>query len=242
MSENRPPVFWRALTHLRTVAPYVATDMIEQAGVAFVSLVNLDTSVVHLVRPEEFWQTFEIAQAKPDSNEAAKFWSGVYAPDGMKAEQVKAELSDYRFMLEQVPKVYEHVTGGKLSKPNYFASVVIAEADDEVTRLCEEEIKGALEEQLQGELAALVGRPLHPRTQDLVWRFAIALGRKLAEAEQKYGYSDGWARADWMDECRQQLMHHIAKGDPRDVAAYCAFLWHHGASTQAPHQGQGVKA
>lgn len=27
------------------------------------------------------------------------------------------------------------------------------------------------------------------------------------------------------------LAEHVAKGDPRDVAAYCAFAWHHGWST-----------
>jgi hypothetical protein len=67
-------------------------------------------------------------------------------------------------------------------------------------------------------------------------RFAAALKGKLAAAEKKYGYSDGWAEPDWMQECRAKLVDHIAKGDPRDVAAYCAFLWHHGESTAA-HQG-----
>ncbi|MDQ5959014.1 MAG: hypothetical protein QG592_92, partial [Pseudomonadota bacterium] len=75
---------------------------------------------------------------------------------------------------------------------------------------------------------------LHPATADLVRRFSQALAEKLAAAEAKYGYSDGWAFPDWMDECRAKLMEHIAKGDPRDVAAYCAFLWHHGASTARP--------
>lgn len=78
---------------------------------------------------------------------------------------------------------------------------------------------------------------LHPKTADLVQRFSAALAEKLAVAEKKYGYSDGWASPDWMDECRQHLNAHIAKGDPRDVAAYCAFLWHHGASTAAPAAG-----
>jgi len=80
---------------------------------------------------------------------------------------------------------------------------------------------------------------LHPATADLVRRFSVALAEKLAAAEQKYGYSDNWARPDWMDECRQHLLDHIAKGDARDVAAYCAFLWHHGERT-APAQPVGV--
>ena len=77
------------------------------------------------------------------------------------------------------------------------------------------------------------GAALHPATVNLVVRFARALSKKLAAAEVKYGYSDGWMSPDWLDECRAKLMEHIVKGDPRDVAAYCAFLWHHEASTAA---------
>lgn len=75
---------------------------------------------------------------------------------------------------------------------------------------------------------------LHPATADLVGRFTIALRDKLAAAEAKYGHSDGWADTTWQEECRRQLHHHAAKGDPRDVAAYAAFCWHHGWPTTAP--------
>lgn len=75
---------------------------------------------------------------------------------------------------------------------------------------------------------------LHPKTRDLVTRFSAAMAEKLLKAQRKYGYSDGWADAGWLDECRQHLRQHVAKGDPLDVANYCAFLWHHGASTTAP--------
>lgn len=73
--------------------------------------------------------------------------------------------------------------------------------------------------------------PANTATADLVMRFAGAMAEKLAAAEAKYGYSDGWLAPDWMDECRAKLVEHVAKGDPRDVAAYCAFLWHHGELT-----------
>lgn len=81
--------------------------------------------------------------------------------------------------------------------------------------------------------SATVAMPagLHPDTQDLVTRFATALAVKLHAAELKHGYSNGWKEPHWMDECRQKLIEHLAKGDPRDVAAYCAFLWHHCQST-----------
>lgn len=72
---------------------------------------------------------------------------------------------------------------------------------------------------------------LHPATKSLVICFADALGEKLREAEIKYGYNNGWCGDDWEVECREKLYKHLEKGDPRDVAAFCAFMWHHGWST-----------
>lgn len=86
------------------------------------------------------------------------------------------------------------------------------------------------------------GEGLHPATADLVQRFSTALADKLRKAEQKYGYSDGWLSPDWQAECQRHLAEHVAKGDPRDVAAYAAFCWHHGWSTASPPQHQGLAA
>lgn len=72
---------------------------------------------------------------------------------------------------------------------------------------------------------------MNPNTSDLVDRFAEALKAKLAKAEEKYGYSDDWLKTDWKDELLESLAEHVFKGDPIDVAAYCAFAWHHGWST-----------
>lgn len=72
---------------------------------------------------------------------------------------------------------------------------------------------------------------LNPHTADLVARFAEALAEKLLKAEKKYGYDDGWMDTYWRAECSQKLVEHVQKGDPRDVAAYCAFMLHHGWRT-----------
>jgi hypothetical protein len=69
---------------------------------------------------------------------------------------------------------------------------------------------------------------LHPDTQKLVADFSAALAEKLYKAQLKYGYSDNWKRDGWAEECLQHFHQHISKGDPRDVAAYCAFMWFHG--------------
>ena len=68
---------------------------------------------------------------------------------------------------------------------------------------------------------------LHPATRDLVASFAKSLAEKLYRAEKKYGYSDGWTDPNWKAECQLELLKHVAKGDPLDVAAYCAFMWKH---------------
>ena len=73
--------------------------------------------------------------------------------------------------------------------------------------------------------------PLHANTQILVDRFAHALALKLLKAQHKHGYKDNWMRPDWEHECRAELDRHVAKGDPLDVAAYCAFMFHHGWNT-----------
>lgn len=68
---------------------------------------------------------------------------------------------------------------------------------------------------------------------DQVARFADAVREKLAAAERKYGWRDAWRTTD-AGELRADLRRHIEKGDPRDVAAYCLFLWARGESTADP--------
>lgn len=69
---------------------------------------------------------------------------------------------------------------------------------------------------------------------DLVARFSSALLAKLKAAREKYGHDEHWKDTDWREKCMADLHRHIAKGDPRDVAAYCAFAWHHGWKTTDP--------
>ncbi|WP_265670386.1 hypothetical protein [Klebsiella grimontii] len=87
---------------------------------------------------------------------------------------------------------------------------------------------GELEPLYRHAQQPVVPEGLNPETTDLVLRFASALADKLYKAEQKYGRSTDWMKDDWYDDCLQSLWEHIEKGDPRDVAAYCAFMWYHG--------------
>ena len=76
---------------------------------------------------------------------------------------------------------------------------------------------------------------------DLVNRFSEALREKLRAAEEKYGYNNGWLRGDWREQLIECLYQHAAKGDPRDVAAYCAFAWHHNWSLTHHQQRNAVE-
>ena len=58
-------------------------------------------------------------------------WKDIIEKDGVvDLEQVKKELCDYSFMLEQVPLVYSEVSKGLLSKTNYYAHILIKHLEE----------------------------------------------------------------------------------------------------------------
>jgi hypothetical protein len=67
--------------------------------------------------------------------EAAEFWNDWSYPEGADPQDVQNELTDYHMILDNVSTVYDHVTGGMISKPNTCASSVIAVADDHISDL-----------------------------------------------------------------------------------------------------------
>lgn len=81
--------------------------------------------------------------------------------------------------------------------------------------------------------APVIPTELHPDTQKLVIDFCTALAEKLYKAQLKYGYDADWKQDGWPSQCQAHFHQHVAKGDPRDVAAYCAFMWYHGWKTEA---------
>lgn len=70
------------------------------------------------------------------------FWREIVCNgDGsLNEEQVKKELYDFYVAMENVPKVYCHITGNTLSKINYTASAVISCYEEHVQRLINEAI------------------------------------------------------------------------------------------------------
>jgi hypothetical protein len=80
--------------------------------------------------------------------EAADFWSNWVYPNGANPKQIQNELVDYYIILENVCKVYDHITGGRISKPNTFAYAVIGEADEYYARL---ELENKEDEEIHSE-------------------------------------------------------------------------------------------
>jgi len=69
--------------------------------------------------------------------EAGDFWCNIVYPDGATPEEIQNELMDYHTILGEVSKVYDHVTGGMISKQNTLAREVIAMADEYYQKLYE---------------------------------------------------------------------------------------------------------
>ena len=89
---------------------------------------------------------------------------------------------------------------------------------------------------LREELARQEPVAQHP-DDEAVDRFAAAMKDKLAKARDA-GRS-GWQDPAWpVDQIRDALYTHIAKGDPRDVANYCMFLWARDDSTSPRPKGK----
>lgn len=94
---------------------------------------------------------------------------------------------------------------------------------------------------------------LHPDTRELVLDFAGKMAKKLHKAQIKYGFTNGWRHPNWdtakgndqfedPTQCIIAFSRHIDKGDPVDVANYCAFMDWHGWSTEYHSQSNTLDA
>lgn len=62
-----------------------------------------------------------------------EFWKKIVETDGQPdVEKVARELADYKRLLRDVPRVYKHVTGGKLSNPFYEPSAVLQVTEEHI--------------------------------------------------------------------------------------------------------------
>ncbi|SLX01148.1 hypothetical protein [Klebsiella variicola] len=110
----------------------------------------------------------------------------------------------------------------------------------ELSRLVQHNISRSEDAERRAERISKSSSLSHPgllhATNELVLIFSHALADKLYAAQEKYNHGASWRNNDWQEACQRDFQKHIAKGDPRDVAAYCAFMWWHGWSTK-PAEG-----
>ncbi|WP_137009575.1 hypothetical protein [Aquitalea aquatilis] len=97
---------------------------------------------------QQMWAAWQAARAQPAGEAVAdeverewnETWRDIVAPNGtIDISQLKKELADYSMLLDAAPKVYMHVTGGKISKPNTLPEIVCSVADDYTTELFQEQ-------------------------------------------------------------------------------------------------------
>ena len=89
-----------------------------------------------------------------------EFWKEIVEVDGKPdLDKVKRELSDYHFLMQQVPQVYMEVSGGMISKQNTYASEVLGEFNERFLdkSITQDDLKDALKncktlEELKEEL------------------------------------------------------------------------------------------
>lgn len=113
-----------------------------------------------------------------------EFWSDIVAPGGVvDVDQLKKELCDFSMLMHHAAIVYEHATGGMISKPNTLPSVVCGVIDDHVTELCEEAAKEAREE-ADAAPASANAQPV-PHGWKLVPDFQVGMIVKFGGEEYK---------------------------------------------------------
>ncbi|KYQ82498.1 hypothetical protein AWW72_17995 [Acinetobacter sp. NRRL B-65365] len=86
-------------------------------------------------------------------------------------------------------------------------------------------------EELKSQLEKYQNPDLSADSNALINNFADQMKVKLVKAQEKYGFNDDWKSSDWEAKCRGELYRHLNKGDPIDVANYCAFMLFHKWST-----------
>jgi hypothetical protein len=118
------------------------------------------------------------------------FWKGLVCDKRgrLLKKQVMRELHDYSLLMDAASKVYDEVTGGKVSKPNTRASAVIALANDFNNEVWEETLADEKDEwQAEHDLAfnqEILSRNV---AGEAILLAALALQKEIHEAKEMLG-------------------------------------------------------
>lgn len=160
MSEKKSPFCTLTDSELSGKADQLIQELIDTGGKSFTMQVparpNADTDLIFAELNNRFKKL--ITGTQPGAvhihkESVEENWESFWKPivtneDGtINIEQVKKELADFSFIMEQVPKVYCHITGSRMSKVMYHADTVISVADDYFNEQLEEAVKVEVGEQ-----------------------------------------------------------------------------------------------
>lgn len=115
-----------------------------------------------------------------------EFWIGIVTDDqgSLDVEKVKAELSDFHTVIEQVTDVYLNITNGKFSKLTYDSDVIVSE----VEKLQSKEISEAATEAVKNEKEEILAY-LESRTEYYkLNRNAVQLLEEIVQAVGNNAY------------------------------------------------------
>lgn len=130
---------------------------------------------------------------------SAEFWKGVY-PKGWTVERVKNEMTDFHTLLDGIPSLYMHVTGGRVSKELTDKSVIKSLHDEHVTNLVEEAV-AEWREEFERQLAELrTWQPIEtaPWDKEVVIKGPSGYTTHPEFLINAYRVK-GWHQGDWND-------------------------------------------
>lgn len=139
--------------------------------------------------------------ATPEAKEVwRKFWVWSVCRAGTPdLGLIMNELADYHALLQEVPKVYMHVTGQRVSKPNTLASVVISLADERLNEAITENEAEVREEYRQAATPEPEAEPIkykpgewyEAKDRDDLEAFFRSRLPAIREAAREHGYAIG---------------------------------------------------
>lgn len=98
--------------------------------------------------------------ASSDMAGSEAFWESVYSHWPLTPDEAANELHDWHLALHEVPKVYDEITGGRLTKPNTMAGYVLDAAREDRER----DVAEARDEGAEGLVAWVEGCGYLPPT------------------------------------------------------------------------------
>lgn len=150
--------------------------------------------------------------------------------DLLQAIQERDAADDY------IDALLDEVLG--TDRPEWSSAYGHADAIEQVRERINTLMKPSIDkawDRFQSSVAPQPAQPAQHPDDEAVDTFSAAMKQKLAQAREKG--RGGWETCP-PEELSRMLREHVEKGDPRDVANFCMFLWSLGHGITAPQPAQ----